>query len=109
MRPSGRKQLRGNILEGFELQRVARWVQEEHGGLLPGLPLEANVGLDDELDLERAHTLRQGIPVVHLQHNAAMRHWNAVAVHRIEVRGDSPVLAEVRVEMTDELMAVEVE
>src|SRR3546814_21085428 len=32
------------VLEGLELQRVARWIQEEHGGLFAGLALEAPIG-----------------------------------------------------------------
>src|SRR5690606_42072265 len=38
-----------HVLERFEFQRVARRIEEEHGGLLAHFALEADVGLDDEL------------------------------------------------------------
>src|SRR3546814_15304939 len=31
------------VLEGLELQRVARWIQEEHGGLFAGVTLDAHI------------------------------------------------------------------
>src|SRR3546814_16219142 len=60
------------VLEGLELQRVARWIQEEHGGLFAGLTLEAHIGLDHELGAGILQLLGQGFPDRHFEHCAKM-------------------------------------
>src|SRR6185369_11855030 len=103
------KQLYAYVLERLELQRVARGIQEKHRRLLAGLSGEPDVRLDDELDPSSAQSIGQSAPVVHFQDDTAVRHRNAVPVHRVVVGRDPAILAKVRVEMTHELMTVEIE
>src|ERR1700733_14594611 len=104
-----REQLALDVAERLELECVASRVEEEHRGLLSHLPLEASVGLDHELDAEAREPFRQRAPLLHLQHHSAMGHRHAVSIHRVEMAREPPVLAQIGVQMADELMPVEIE
>ncbi len=56
-----------------------------------------------------SQALRERFPLRHLEHHAAVRNGHTVAVDRIEMRGDSPVPAERRVQMANELVSAEIE
>ena len=52
--------LREQILTMFkrlELDSVARWIEEKHGGLLAGFAFEADVWLDDEVGTSGLHVI----------------------------------------------------
>ena len=51
-----------DVCESFDLDRIARQFQEEHRGLLAGLPLEAYVGLDHKLGAVGGKTRSEGLP-----------------------------------------------
>ena len=111
MRPaySGCEELCLYVLEGFELQSVARRIEEKKRSLLAGGILKANMGLDHELHLMLFEPPSECIPLVHFQHYAAVRHRHAVAVYRVEVRIDPPFPSQLGIEMANELMPVEIE
>ena len=98
-----------DILERLELQRIAGWVEEEHGGLLAGLAAEANVRLDDELDTLREDALGEYFPVGHLENDSAVGDRYPVAVDGIVVRPECASWSKRWIEMADELMPVKVE
>src|ERR1700684_3558893 len=83
--PLSCKQLR-NILEGFEFERISRWIHEKKRCLLARLPRDPNVWLNDDLYSMCLESLRQHHPVVHGKDHAAMRHRHAVGIDRILVR-----------------------
>src|SRR5215472_12624085 len=72
-----------DISEGLELKRIACRVEEEHRRLFPDLALEADVGLDDELDPRSAKPLCKCLPVLHREHDAEVRNRNIMAINRI--------------------------
>jgi len=51
-----------DVCESFDLDRIARQFQEEHRGLLAGLPLEAYAGLDHKLGAVGGKTRSEGLP-----------------------------------------------
>lgn len=106
---SGGEQLRFDILKGLEFQGVAAGIEKKHGGLFARLPLEADVGLDDEFDVVFAQSIREGLPAVHSKDDAEMRDGDAVTIDGIHVSRDAALRADVRVQMTDDLVAEEVE
>ena len=106
---AGCEKLRGDIPEGFELERVPRRVEQEHRRLLARLTRKAYVRLDEKAHGVPPQPLRKRFPLRHLEHHAAVRNGHTVAVDRIEMRGDPSVPAERRVQMADELMSAEVE
>ena len=108
-RSVGCEKLCGDIAEGFELERVPRGVEQEHRGLLAWLTRKAHVRLDEEAYPVPPEPLRERLPLGHLQYHAAVRNGHTVAVDRIEMRGNSSVQAERRVQMTDELVSAEIE
>ena len=104
-----RKKLRLDVLKGFELERVAGGVEKEHGRLFAGLALESGVGLDDEFNTMPLHTLRQVRPLRRPQNHPTVRHRHAMPIDRIEMAGQLSGASQIWIQMTDELMTVEIE
>src|SRR5215472_17916018 len=104
-----REQLPRDVPEGLEFQRVAGRVEDEKRRLLASRARKARVRFDDPLDLLPPESLRELRPLGWLEHHATMRHRYPVTVDRVEVRAQAPLRAETRIEVTDELVAVEVE
>ena len=69
------------IVEGLELQRVARRIEQEHRHVLPGLALQAQVRLFVERDVGRLQALGQRFPGLAVQVHAEMRN-RAPSRHR---------------------------
>src|SRR5882724_1566987 len=59
---------RSEIGERLDFDGVARRVEKEHGGLLAGLALEADVGLDNELSPGRFEFIGQQLPLRQREH-----------------------------------------
>src|SRR5579885_3851377 len=74
-----------HVGEGLDLDRVARGVEEEQGGLLSRLSLEADVRLDQESDALRPQPARQRLPIGHRQHDAEVAHGHAVIIHGVSL------------------------
>lgn len=74
-----------DVRECFKLQGIACGIKEEHGGLLADLTLEADVGLDDEIDACAAQTVSQCLPLLHRKDDSEVRNRNIVAIYRIMV------------------------
>src|ERR1700679_2061455 len=102
---SGCEELCRYVLEGLELQSVARRIKEKKRGLLARRILKANMGLDHELHLMLLEPPGECIPLIHFQHHPAVRHRHAVTVYWVEVRIDPPFPTQLRIEMQNELMA----
>ena len=97
-----------NVLEGFDLDRVATGIQEEHRALLAGLAFESHVGLDDEGNLRVAQFFCKDVEVEKIENSAEVRYRHTVAVH--DIRDGVVCAARILVgEMTDQLVAEEVE
>lgn len=77
--------------------------------MFAGRSLEAQMGFDDEAHAIPSESFRECVPLLGLQDDSAMGHRHAVAVDGVEVRTDTAILAEIRVEVTDELMTEHVE
>src|SRR5215469_5246764 len=99
----------GGIGEGLEFERVAGRVEDEERRLLPGQALEARAGLDHPFHVLAPEPCGECGPLGEPEHHATVRHRDALAVDRVVVRADAPVRAECRVQMADELVAVEIE
>lgn len=95
----------GVVAKRLELERVARGVEEEHGGLLSHLSRKSNVGLDHEFDPGPTETIGQCVPDRALEQTAEVGDGDSIAVDR--VRGDHAVDSSTLVH--HQLMAEEVE
>lgn len=73
------------VREGFEFQSVACGIKEEHGGLLAYLSFEADVGLDDKGDVGGSEAVCEGLPGLHGENDAEVRHGDFVSVYSIVV------------------------
>src|SRR5690349_3102456 len=94
-----------HVAKRLEFQRIARRIEEEHGGLFTGLALEADMRLDDEAYAGGLETVGQRLPLVHGQDGAEMAHRHVVAIHRIARAGAGFF----RREMRHHLVAIEIE
>ena len=94
-----------HIGEGFELERVAGGVIEEHGGLFADFAFEADVGFDLEVDAGVTGAVGQGLPDGHLEDDAEVGNRDGVTVDRVGVALAGGVRGEVR----DDLVTEEVE
>src|SRR5690606_31716290 len=74
------------ILEGLELQRIARRVEEEHGGLLARFALEAHIGFDHEPGAGVLQLLGQRFPDGHLEDRAKMAYRHIVIIDTAGLR-----------------------
>src|SRR5690606_9852471 len=72
---------RVKVLEGLELQRVARWIEEEHGGLLARFALETHIRLDNELRAGLLQLFGQHFPDRHFKHRAKVAYRHVVVVN----------------------------
>jgi hypothetical protein len=93
------------VRERLEFERVAARVQEEHGGLLAGFTLEANIRFNHELRARRLQFFRQRCPLRHGQECAEMAHGDAVSIDGV----GCAAARFSRREMRHDLMTVEVE
>ena len=107
-RASAGEQL-AKIGEGFEFERVSGRIQNEERGLLSGQASEPHARFDHPLNLVLPQARGQFLPLVRLEHDPTVRHRDALTVHGVKVRADASVRAELRVQMTHELVAVHVE
>ena len=105
----GRREQPSKVAKRLELEGVAAGVAEEHGRLLAHLALEACARLDDELHPEASEPVGECGPLRGPQHDAAMWHGHAVAIHQIEMTCERALRAERRIQVTDELMAEQIE
>src|SRR4029453_14899850 len=69
-----------HVGEGFELQRVAERIEEEHRRLLPRLALEARVRLDDEFRAGCAEAGGGGGPWREIGDDAEMAYGNVMTI-----------------------------
>jgi hypothetical protein len=98
------------VLEGLEFKRVAGGIAEEHGGLLAGLSLKADMRLDDEANAFGLQADCELMPLVPAEDEPEMGNRDIVAidfVHRA-IRCGIGALAPGR-EMGDNLMAMKIE
>ena len=95
-----------HIRKCLELQRIARGIEKEHGGLLAHLALESNVGFDDELDAGCSKSIGERLPVLHRKDDTEVGNGNVVPVDRIVMR---VVAVRSRLQMRDDLVSEEVE
>src|SRR5689334_2356480 len=72
--------------EGFEFQRIAGRVAEEHGRLFADLAGEADMRRDAEDDARGVQARCQSVPIIPLQHDAEMRNRYVMAVNRVRDR-----------------------
>lgn len=77
-----RKQL-AEISERLEFKGVARWVEEEKGGLLTGQALETHMGFDDKFCIDCGQFVRQRLPFRHRQYDPKMTDGDLIAIDRI--------------------------
>lgn len=98
-----REQLR-RVGKSLELDRIARWIGEEHGGLFARLPLKSNMWLDDKLDL-LGQTIRQTFPSLHIKHQPKVSDRHLLA---IDSRGRDGC-AILRGKMRNDLMTKKIE
>jgi hypothetical protein len=105
---SAGEQLR-EIREGLELERVPGRIQNEERGLLTRQSLKTHARLDDPLDRPLLQSRGEGLPLRRLEYHATVRHRHPMAVHRVEVCGDATVRPKAGIQVTNKLMAVEVE
>jgi pimeloyl-ACP methyl ester carboxylesterase len=54
-------------------------------------------------------SFRQLTPLFHFQNDTAVRDGNTVPFHRVVMRGNATLLPQLRIEMTDKLMSVQIE
>ena len=94
------------VREGFEFQSVACGIKEEHGGLLAYLSFEADVGLDDKGDVGGSEAVCEGLPGLHRENDAEVRHGDFVSVHGIVVLDGR---ASARLVVRNDLVTEEVE
>ena len=92
--------------EGFELQGVAGWIEEEHGRLLADLATKADMGFDDEVDAGGAETVGEVLPVLHGKDNTKVRDGDVVSIDGIVVGVAAAVGG---LEVRDDLVAEEIE
>mmetsp|Transcript_16425 Transcript_16425/g.37721 ORF Transcript_16425/g.37721 Transcript_16425/m.37721 type:complete len:282 (+) Transcript_16425:2565-3410(+) len=93
------------VRHGLEFQVVPGGVLEEHRVLLPRLPFEPQVGLDDEFHPVGAHPLGQVLELLDgVQRESGVRHGDLVPVDGVVVI-DAPVV--VSGPVADDLVAVE--
>src|ERR1039458_2427066 len=104
-----REQLSLDVLKCLELECVAGWVQKKHRGLFAGLTAEACARLDHELDACPAQPRRQFEPLLRPEHDAAVGHGHAVPVHEVEMARELAGCAQFGVQVTDELVSIEIE
>ena len=69
------------MLKRLELDGVAGWVEEEHGGLLARFAFEADVWLDDEGGAGGLQALCQFMPLLHGEHDAEVATGDVVAIN----------------------------
>ena len=69
-----------NMLKRFELDGVARRVEEEHSRLFARFAFEADVRFDDEFGIGGGETRGELVPLLHGEHNAEVTARNIVAV-----------------------------
>src|SRR5277367_1692826 len=101
----GCKQLAGHVFERFELERISCGIKKEHRGLFTGLTFESGVGLEDKGYALPFDSLRERLPISHLQNNSAMGNGNALPVDGVVMRCQLAGLAERGVYVTDKLVA----
>ena len=94
-----------DIGERFELKRISSRIEEEHRSLFAHLTLEPNIGFNHKVNPGSSQPIRKRLPIVHRQHDAEVRNWNIVAIHRIVVR----LLRRTRLQMRNNLVAEEIE
>jgi hypothetical protein len=97
------------ILESLEFQRVTRGVQEEECRLLAGFAGEANMRFHDEFHALGRQARGKLLPFDHGQYDAEVWHRHLVTIDGIVMRADTPLNPEARIQMTDQLMAIEIE
>ena len=62
------------MLKRLELNRIARRIEEEHGGLFAGFAFEADVWLDDEFRVRGLQPLGGGLDVAEIKYGVAKNH-----------------------------------
>ncbi len=75
----------------------------------PGVPAKRVHGSMTHSTLCRRSRAASCLPLVRLEHHAAMGHRHPVAVDRVEMCVEAPVTPKLRIEVADELVPVEVE
>jgi hypothetical protein len=92
--------------EGFELESVSGWVEEEHGGLLPDFALKPDIRLDDKLDACIPQLFCERVPLIHWKNDPEVRHWHVVSIDWVAMR---LFVLWSGFEMRDNLVAEEIE
>ena len=93
-----------NMFKRLELNRVARWVKEEHSGLLARFAFEADMRFDDEFGFGGGEARGEVVPLLHREHDAEVAAGDVVAVDL----GGFGHRAFFRREVSDDLMTVEI-
>ena len=75
----------------------------------PVCPLNRIYGSMTNLISRSLQSLSQLFPLLHLQHHPIVRHRDAMAIHGVVVRFEFPVLANIRIQVTDELVPEQIE
>ena len=96
-----------DVLEGFELEGIAGWVQEEHGRLFSGQAFETDIRFDDEMDGSGFQPAFEVVPFVPVEDDAIMWYGYVVTINRIGVEAFFLDLS--WFQMNDELVAIEIE
>ena len=96
-----------DVLEGFELEGVAGWVEEEHGRLFAGQAFEADIRFDDKMDGTGLQPAFEVVPCVPVEDDAIVWHGYIVTINRIGVGTFFPGRS--RFQVNYELVAIEIE
>jgi hypothetical protein len=95
--------------EGFKLECVAGWVQEEHRGLLTNLAFETSVGLDDEVHASYTNALGKLLPLGLRENDAEVRYRYIVAINSVAVELSPVAGRSAWFVVRDDLMTKEIE
>ena len=67
-------------MEGLELQRIARRIEEKEGRLLAGKAFKANIRLDNERNFFLRQAIGKFLPIFHGQDCTEMTHRHLIAI-----------------------------
>ena len=93
-----------DVSEGFEFQRVARWIAQEHGRLFARLAFEAHSWFNYKLRPGSLQSIGQFAPNLHRQNQAEMRHGYILSVDVVAGR-----VTGMGAFVGDDLVSVEIE
>lgn len=99
------REQRAQVLEGFELERIARWVEKKHGRLFADLTFEPDMRLYDESGVRGSQPVSKRMPFGHPQNHAKVPYRNLIPINSAGTRGAGLVGRK----MCNDLMAVEIE